>query len=92
MAFSKDPFEIDLATFQDHLTINTTSAFVAIKQALKSFASPNLPKDAAKTFIYTGNAMNFGPFAGLLTLGVGKSASANMLAAAAAAYKDKGYK
>jgi hypothetical protein len=65
---------------------------MAIKQALVSFASPSLSESASKTFIYTGNAMNFLPFAGVMSLGAGKSASAHIIAAAAAAYKDKGYK
>lgn len=41
---------------------------------------------------HSGNAMNFASFDGLLTLGVGKSATAHMIASAAAAFADKGYK
>lgn len=91
MSFTKDgPFELDLSTFQNDLNVNTTSAFAAIKQAVASFAA--LPETASRTFIYTGNAMNVAPFAGLLTLGTGKSASAHMIAAAAQGYESKGYK
>jgi hypothetical protein len=85
-----DPFIVDLSTFQKDLNINTTSTFVAIKEALASFET--LPETASRTFIYTGNAMNFLPFGGVMTLGAGKSASAHMIAAAAAAYAPKGYK
>lgn len=41
---------------------------------------------------FSGNAMNFASFDGLLTLGLGKSASAHMIQSAAAAFKDKNYK
>jgi hypothetical protein len=36
--------------------------------------------------------MNFASFDGLLTLGLGKSASAHMMQSAAAAFAHKGYK
>jgi hypothetical protein len=87
-----DPFQVDLDTFKNHLDINTTSVFVAIKESLASFTSSSLPASASRTFIYTGNAMNFAPFPGAVTLGVGKSASAHMIHAAADAYAPKGYK
>ncbi|CRG92701.1 hypothetical protein PISL3812_09767 [Talaromyces islandicus] len=85
-----DPFVVDLPTFEKDLNVNTTSTFVAIKESLASFKA--LPKTASRTFIFTGNAMNFLPFGGVLTLGVGKSASAHMIASAAAAYASKGFK
>ncbi|GAM42418.1 short-chain dehydrogenase [Talaromyces pinophilus] len=85
-----DPFVVDLPTFEKDLNINTTSTFIAIKESLASFKS--LPETASRTFIYTGNAMNFLPFNGVMTLGAGKSASAHMIASAAAAYAPKGYK
>lgn len=90
LAAKEHPFETDLETFTRDMNINTTSAFVAIKEALKSFGS--LPDTASRTFIYTGNAMNFASFPGIMTLGIGKSASAHMLSAAAAAYTAQGYK
>ncbi|KAH8711858.1 putative short-chain dehydrogenases/reductase [Phaeosphaeriaceae sp. PMI808] len=88
----ENTFNIELGTFESDLNINTTSAFVAIKETLKSFASSSLTAQASKTFIYTGNAMNFASFDGLLTLGLGKSASAHMIQSAAAAFAEKGYK
>ncbi|CAI6342064.1 unnamed protein product [Periconia digitata] len=90
LAAADNPFEVDLATFEEHLNLNTTSVFLAIKQALKSFET--LPASSARTFIYTGNAMNFAPFPGRMTLGTGKSATAHMIASAAQAYGPKGYK
>ncbi|KAK9439771.1 NAD(P)-binding domain protein [Metarhizium brunneum] len=86
----ENTFNLDLGTFESDLNINTTSVFVAIKEALASFSA--LPTSTSRTFIYTGNAMNFASFDGLLTLGVGKSATAHMIASAAAAFADKGYK
>lgn len=44
-------FDVELDTFVSDLNVNTTSAFVAIKEALKSFAT--LPDTASRTFIYT---------------------------------------
>ena len=92
LAAKDDPFEISLDTFQNHFDINTTSVFVAAKEAVASFASPSLPESASRTFIYTGNAMNFASFPGIMTLGLGKSASAHLISAAAAGYAAKGYK
>ncbi|KAL1306324.1 hypothetical protein AAFC00_005044 [Neodothiora populina] len=92
MTTKEDPFAISLETFQQHLDINTTSVFSAIKETLVSFASPTLPATASRTFIYTGNALNTIQMPALLTLGVGKSASAHLIACAASAYGPKGYK
>lgn len=48
--------------------------------------------DSKKTFLYTGNILNTGPMPALLTLGVGKVASAQVIKLAAGAYgKEKGY-
>jgi hypothetical protein len=93
VSFTKasDPFEVELSDFESDLNVNTTSTFMAIKQALISFASPSLTT-TSKTFIYTGNAMNFAPFDGVMGLGAGKSASAHMISSAAAAYGSRGYK
>lgn len=46
-------FDVSLDQFEKDLNINTTSAYAAIQESLKSFASSELPSDAAKTFIYT---------------------------------------
>ncbi|KAF5859873.1 hypothetical protein ETB97_002364 [Aspergillus alliaceus] len=86
----EDPYQLDLSQFQTDFNINTMSMFVAIKEALASFAA--LPETAARTFIYTGNAMNFASFPGIMTLGAGKSASAHLISAAAAAYAPRGFK
>lgn len=71
--------------------INTTSAFVAAQQAAQGFQE--LPDSAAKTFIYTGNALNSTlVIAPILTLGVGKSATAHLIKVAAQTYGDSGFK
>lgn len=81
---------IPLDKFSRDLTINTTSAFVAAQQAVVSFSQ--LPESASRTFIYTGNCTNVSPFIKYMDLGVGKSATANLVHTAAEAYKGKGYK
>lgn len=72
------------------MTINTISAFVAAQQAVKGFEE--LPDSASKTFIYTGNALNTMVMAPLVTLGMGKSATAHMIEVAAKTYEDRGFK
>lgn len=47
----ENTFNLDLGTFESDLNINTTSVFVAIKEALASFST--LPTSASRTFIYT---------------------------------------
>lgn len=86
----KDPLSLPLASFTQDFTINTTSAFVAAQQAVLGFK--NLPDSASRTFIYTGNSTNITPIGPLLTLGVGKSATAHIIHSAATAYADQGFK
>lgn len=79
-----------MATFNRENTINITSAFVAAQQAVLGFAE--LPSNAAKSFFYTGNILNVEGIPGFIVQGTGKSGAAHMMMAAAAAYKDQGYK
>lgn len=88
---ASEPFAISLEAFNQDLAINTTSAFVALKEAIASFTA--LPPSSARTFLYTGNCLNEAPLSvGLLTLGVGKSATAHMIAFADKAYGGKGWR
>lgn len=87
----KDTFSLSLDEFTRDLNINTTSPFVAAKEAVLGFAQ--LPASASKTFIYTGNITNNAvTFPPLMTLGAGKSATAHMLQNAASVYADQGFK
>jgi hypothetical protein len=86
----EDPLAISLTDFTKNLNINTTSAFSAAQQAALAFKS--LPDSASKTFIYTGNILNFHIMPPLLDLGVGKSGTSHIIRVAAEAYKDKGFK
>ncbi|PNP54854.1 hypothetical protein THARTR1_04543 [Trichoderma harzianum] len=72
------------------MTVNNTSVFVAAQQAVLGFAE--LPTNAPKVFAFTGNILNVKPLPQFLESGAGKSASAHMMMAAAAEYKDKGFK
>ncbi|EAT86522.2 hypothetical protein SNOG_05458 [Parastagonospora nodorum SN15] len=82
---AQDPFSIHLNNFVKDLNVNTTSVFVAIKEALASFAK--LPASASKTFIFTGNAMNTDLIVLPLTgAGAGKAASAHLIHAASVAF------
>lgn len=87
---SDDPLSLQLGDFSKDLNVNLTGAFVAAQQAATGFAQ--LPDSAAKTFIYTGNILNTIIIPPLLSLGVGKAATAHVIQSAAAAYKDRGYK
>ncbi|KAM0715756.1 hypothetical protein Q7P37_008270 [Cladosporium fusiforme] len=84
-----DPAGTSISDFEADIAINTTSLYAAVKEALASFAT--LPSSAARTFLYTGNKLNEGPAPGMLTLGVGKVASAQVIQLAAAAYGKSGY-
>jgi hypothetical protein len=72
------------------LKINTISTYAAAKCAVEGF--DKLPESALKLFFYTGNALNDGPKPVLLTLGVGKTASAHIIESGASAYAAKGYR
>lgn len=85
-----NPFSISAEDFAQNIAVNTTSAFVAAQQAVLAFGQ--LPDDAAKTFIYTGNILNTMTMARLLSLGVGKTATAHIIESAAAAYGNRGFK
>ncbi|KAL9110602.1 MAG: hypothetical protein Q9227_004960 [Pyrenula ochraceoflavens] len=86
----KDPLSLPLTDFTRDLSINTVSAFVAAQQAAAAFSQ--LPGSASRTFIYTGNCLNTMTLPPLMSLGVGKSATARMIQSAAEGYKDKGFK
>ena len=78
----------DLAAFQKDFNINTTSVLVAAHEATKAFQT--LPDSAPRTFIYTGNILNTEPMPPLLSLGIGKTATAHIIHAAAIAYAGQG--
>jgi NAD(P)-dependent dehydrogenase (short-subunit alcohol dehydrogenase family) len=86
----EDPLELSLKDAIRDMNINTFSALAAAKEAVKSFEA--LPKDAARTFIFTGNIMNSQPIPVLMSAGLGKSATAHMIQTAALVYADRGYK
>ncbi|KAK3386475.1 hypothetical protein B0H63DRAFT_540368 [Podospora didyma] len=85
-----DPFALPVDGFTRDMTVNTTSAFIAAQQAVLGFAE--LPADAARSFFFTGNILNVAALPSFMSAGAGKSASAHMMMAAAAAYKDRGFK
>ncbi|KAK1243214.1 hypothetical protein MKX07_003842 [Trichoderma sp. CBMAI-0711] len=85
-----DPFAIPLDAFKRDMTVNNTSVFVAAQQAVLGFAE--LPADASRVFAFTGNILNVKPLPQFLESGAGKAASAHIMMAAAAEYKDKGFK
>ncbi|UZP45041.1 hypothetical protein NXS19_012853 [Fusarium pseudograminearum] len=87
---AKDPFDLPLEDFNNNVTINIRSAFVAAQQAVAGFAQ--LPDSASRTFIYTGNVLNVAMLPQFLAAGIGKSGAAHMIWNASAAYKERGYK
>jgi hypothetical protein len=87
---AENPLSLNLDAFTRDLTINTTSAFVAAQQSALAFSQ--LPSAASRTFIYTGNILNTTVIPSLLTLGVGKAATAHVVQIAAEGYKEKGFK
>ena len=55
-------------------------------------AFQQLPSETLKTFLYTGNFLNKEIMPSLVSLGIGKSASAHLIAVASKAYAAKGYR
>jgi len=89
LSLSSKPLEVDV--FNRNIAVNTTSVLVAAQQAVHGFK--DLPKTDPRTFIYTGNILNTSPIPSLLDLGMGKSATAHLIMASAAAYsKNEGFK
>ncbi|KAK3713826.1 hypothetical protein LTR37_008312 [Vermiconidia calcicola] len=85
--FTEKEKSLDVATedFETDLAINTTSAFVAAREAFASFQKSSGPR----TFLYTGNATLAGPLPGALTLGVGKNATAHVIRLAEQQFRDQ---
>ena len=81
---------MDLNIFQDHLSVNTISAFVAAQEAVKSFDKLT-DHSTPRIFIYTGNKLNGGALPPLLTLGVGKAASSHVIEYFSKVYREQGY-
>lgn len=71
---------IPLADFTYDLQVNTVSAYAPAQLAVRSFEK--LGRDSPMVFIYTGNMLNQAVMPGLVTLGVGKSATSHFLQAA----------
>jgi hypothetical protein len=78
-------FDIPTNVFEQQLHVNTTSVFVAIREAIASFAKLTHPT----TFVFVGNMFNEGLLPGWLTLGLGKTASASMLKLADGLFEEK---
>ncbi|KAL1593714.1 hypothetical protein SLS60_010446 [Paraconiothyrium brasiliense] len=87
---AKNPASLSIAEFTKSLSVNTTSAYAAVQEAVQGFEQ--LPHTSSRTFIYTGNILNTTVMPALLDLGVGKAATAHIIQAAATAYSNRGFK
>lgn len=90
MVPATSPLDLSLVDFNRDIAVNTASVLVAAKQAVLSFEQ--LPENASRTFIFTGNILNTEPILPLFSMGMGKSATAHLIFAASMAYKGRGYK
>ncbi|KAI1472656.1 NAD(P)-binding protein [Daldinia caldariorum] len=86
------PLSIPVDSVVSDLNVNTVSPYAAAQQAVKEWAT--LPKEARKTFIYTGNILNVSilPLPVFHNLGIGKSASAYWIGVADANYSPQGFR
>jgi hypothetical protein len=84
-----NPFSLPVADISKSIAINSISPYASIQEAIASFEE--LPKETAKSFIYTGNALNIKPMPVLMDLGIGKAATAHMIRGASMAYGSKGF-
>lgn len=83
-------FDQPLSSVITDAHVNTFSAYAAAQQAVKGFAE--LPSDASKTFIYTSNKLHIMTLEPLISMGMGKSASAHMIHYLSEVYRSSGYK
>ncbi|KAL7931539.1 NAD(P)-binding protein [Trichoderma chlorosporum] len=83
-------FDQPLSSVITDAHVNTFSAYAAAQLAVKGFAE--LPSDASKTFIYTGNKSHIMTLEPLISFGMGKSATAHMIHYLSEVYKTSGYK
>lgn len=83
---------VPAASVAADLNVNTVSAYVAAQEAVLGWET--LPKEAKKTFIYTGNILNTVvlPFPMMVNLGMGKSASAYWIGTADGLYSSQGFR
>jgi len=86
----ENPLSLPLKEALHDYNINTLSALASAKEAVASFET--LPKDASRTYIYTGNITNLQPIPMILSNGMGKSAAAHFIQASAQVFKARGYK
>ncbi|QIX00965.1 hypothetical protein AMS68_006482 [Peltaster fructicola] len=85
-------FSLSTDDLINDLTVNVTSVYAAAKESVQGFKT--LPASASKTFIATGNCLNEGVLleGRLVSLGMGKSAAAHMIASASVGYAQQGFK
>ena len=84
----KDSFALSDEAFAEDMAVNTTSAFVAVHEALSSFKA--LGTEEPRTFIYIGRPSDEDTAPGLLSIGMAKAASARMIGMADFLYKGEG--
>ena len=88
---ASNPMDLPTDGALDDFKVNTLSAMAVVKEAIVGWET--LAADTPKSFIYTGNAQNkiALPIPAILSLGIGKAASAYWIGSAALIYADKGY-
>jgi NAD(P)-dependent dehydrogenase (short-subunit alcohol dehydrogenase family) len=89
-----DLFTIPIDNLSADLNVNTVSVYAAMQETVKGWETFKGEEAGRKCFIFTGNKQNtyIGPMLMTLTLGMGKSATAYLIGAADAKYKDLGYR
>ncbi|TAQ91473.1 hypothetical protein B7494_g164 [Chlorociboria aeruginascens] len=79
-AMSQSPWLVPLADFEKNLALNTTSVYAAIHECISSWEEAKTPGNGVgKTFIYTGNRLNIEPMPLFMSMGVGKTATAQLI-------------
>ncbi|KAI2476130.1 hypothetical protein Ptr902_12406 [Pyrenophora tritici-repentis] len=86
-----NPLSIPTENFVQDLNVNTVSAYVAAQEAVKGWQAMG-SEGGKRTFVFTGNMLNQKviPMLNVLTLGVGKSASAHWIGLADQVFKEDG--
>ncbi|KAL6796226.1 NAD(P)-binding protein [Trichoderma sp. SZMC 28013] len=81
---------LSISQIELEMAVNCTSAIVAAQQAVVGFKQ--LPPDASRTFIYTGNKLHLATLEQVPLFNVGKSAAASLIHTASKSYRDAGFK
>jgi len=92
MSPADDTLQVELEEYLNEMNINTTSSFIAAREAVKGFKKLGA-EGVGGTYIHTGNKLNvLDVVPGPLVFGIGKAAARKLMQTASKDYRGQGYK